>query len=271
MLSTPDTASLPTYYFKRTSESTLVATTHTGGAWNTDEQHIAPALGLATHIVEQHRMRRHGDAMSTGRLSFDILGTMPVGEIEASLRVLRPGNTIELVEATLGHAGRAALVARAWLIRKYDTAPLAHTHFPALSPREELPAWDPTTVWPGGFIASAEVRRHRVDAGRAMFWVRTPVALVANEDSTPLARAIGLLDIANGMTERLEPAEILFPNLDLTAHMFAEPDGEWIGFDTTVSIGADGIGLTHSIIHDHRGPIGTSSQILTVRPMGKTR
>lgn len=100
---------------------------------------------------------------------------------------------------------------------------------------------------------------------------RVPPHYFERTSESTLARAIGLLDIANGMTERLEPTEILFPNLDLTAHVFAEPVGEWVGFDTTVSVGPDGIGLTHSIIHDERGPIGASSQILTVRPMGAPR
>jgi hypothetical protein len=33
-----------------------------------------------------------------------------------------------------------------------------------------------------------------------------------------------------------------------------------------VSFAEDGIGLTTSVVHDERGPIGTSSQCLTVRP-----
>jgi len=75
-----------------------------------------------------------------------------------------------------------------------------------------------------------------------------------------------LLAIANGLAVRVDPREVAFPNLGLTAHFFAEPTGEWIGFGTTVSIGPTGIGLTHSIIHDRTGPISAVSQIPTVRP-----
>ena len=81
-----------------------------------------------------------------------------------------------------------------------------------------------------------------------------------------LAALTGLLDVANGMTVRAEPTDVLFPNVDLTAHFFAQPQGEWLGLDTTVSFGSDGVGLTTSVIHDERGPVGTSSQCLTVRP-----
>jgi hypothetical protein len=74
------------------------------------------------------------------------------------------------------------------------------------------------------------------------------------------------MDIANGMAVRTSPGQVAFPNVDLTAHFFARPGDGWLGFDTTVSFGADGIGLTASVIHDERGPIGTSAQCLTVRP-----
>ena len=128
-----------------------------------------------------------------------------------------------------------------------------------------MASWDPTTVWPGGFVASAEVRREQIEPGRASFWVRTTLPLVRDEDVSPLARAAGLFDIANGMTARAAPIDLAFPNLDLTAHLFASPRGDWVGFDTTVCFGSSGIGLTSSVVHDVDGPIGTVSQILTLR------
>lgn len=51
----------------------------------------------------------------------------------------------------------------------------------------------------------------------------------------------------------------------MTAHSFRTPAGERVGFDTSVSFGPDGIGLTDSIVHDETGPFGTVSQSLTVR------
>jgi hypothetical protein len=121
-------------------------------------------------------------------------------------------------------------------------------------------------VWPGGFIASAEVRREQIEPGRATFWVRTPVRLIDVEEVSPLARAAGLFDIENGMTVRADPNKVAFPNVDLTAHLFDEPRGDWLGFDTTVTFGPTGVGLTSSVLHDAIGPIGTLDQILTLRP-----
>jgi hypothetical protein len=59
---------------------------------------------------------------------------------------------------------------------------------------------------------------------------------------------------------------VAFPNVDLTAHLFRAPRGEWLGFDTTVTFSADGLGLTSTVLHDVHGPIGTMAQMLTVRP-----
>jgi len=253
-------------YFERLGARRFRATEHVGGAWDLETQHIAPALGLLAHVVEQDRDARRGGGLVLGRLSYDILGTVPVAEVDVDVDVLRPGRTVELVEATLAHAGRVAVRLRAWLMEPRDTSSLAGTGYPRIPGPDQTEPWDATTVWPGGFIRSPEVRRAQQAPGRGHFWVRTPVSLVHDEEVSRLAAAVGLLDIANGLTVRAAPTEVAFPNVDLTAHLFAQPEGEWLGFDTTVSFGADGLGLTASVLHDERGPIGTSSQLLTVRP-----
>jgi hypothetical protein len=257
----------PVPYFHRVSADSYRATEHASGAWNVAEQHIAPSFGLLAHAVELDRDARGNRHLVLARISYDILGTVPVDVIvDVVVTVIRPGRTIELVEATLSHEGRAVVLARAWLMQQFDTAALRGSGLASIPPPGKLSGWNISEVWPGGFIASAEVRRVEIGPGRAACWVRTAVPLVGGEPVSTLARAAGLIDIGNGLAVRVDPREVAFPNLDLTAHFFAVPAGEWIGFDTTVSIGPRGIGLTHSIIHDQTGPIGAVSQILTVRP-----
>lgn len=255
-----------TAYFERLDDGVLRATEHVSGAWDTATQHIAPALGLLAHAVERDRDARRDDGLVVARLSYDILGTIPVDVVDVSVRVLRPGRTIELVEATLSHGGRPGVVLRAWLLDQRDTGAIAGGRQPGVPGPDEVAPFDPTTVWPGGFVASAEVRRAQEEPGRAVVWVRTPVPLVADEPVSDLARLAGLLDIANGMTVRVPPQEVAFPNVDLTAHLFRQPRGEWLGLDTTVTFGAHGVGVTSSVLHDLDGPFGTSAQVLTVRP-----
>ncbi len=255
-----------TAYFERLGAHRFRATEHTGGAWDLETQHIAPALGLMAHAVEQDRDARRSDGLVVTRLSYDILGTVPIAEVDLSVRVVRAGRTIELVGAELADHGRTAVRLRAWLMEPRDTSAVEGTGLARIPGPDETEPWDATSVWRGGFIASVEVRRRQVEPGRAHVWVRTDVPLVADEDVSPLSRAAGLLDIANGMTVRAEPTEVLFPNVDLTAHVVDQPRGEWLGLDTAVTFGPTGVGLTTSVVHDEQGPIGTSSQSLTVRP-----
>jgi hypothetical protein len=216
-------------YFERVGQSAFRATAHVGGAWDTGTQHIAPALGLLVHRVELDRDARRDDGLVVARLSYDILGTVPVDVVETDVRILRAGRTIELVEATLSHYGRSAVLLRAWLMRPNTTARLAASALPRIPPVEEMRPWDPTTIWVGGFIASAEVRRTELRPGRAAYWVRSTVPLIEDEAVSRMAAAAGLFDIAHGMTVLASPRSVAFPNIDLTAHLFAQPSGEWIG------------------------------------------
>lgn len=259
-------------YFQRTGATTFRPTEHTSGAWRADEQHIGPALGLLAHAIEQDLEHRRGTDLVVARLGYDILGTLPVEEVSVAVEVLRPGRTIELVEARLGHGGRDAVRMRAWLLRPEDSAGVAGTAFEPIPPRAHLPTWHPTDLWPGGFLASAEVRRGLLGPGRAAVWVRPLQPLLSDEPTSALARCAGVLDIANGMATRADPQEWTYPNVDLTAHLFRSArllgpgESEWVGFDITVSFGPGGVGLTSSVLHDDEGAFGVVNQILTLRP-----
>jgi hypothetical protein len=253
-------------YFERLDANTFRPTEHVGGGWDPDEQHVAPALGLLAHAVEMDQRGRRDDELQLARMSYDILGPLPIAPVSVTVEVLRAGRTIELVRGTLSHAGRPALALRAWLLRRYDTGALAGGAMTSLPSPDTIPAWDPTSIWPGGFVRSVEVRRREDEPGRAVSWVRPTMPLLRAEDVSATARVLGVIDIANGLTPRNPTAEVAFPNIDLTAHLLATPRGEWIGLDTSVTFGATGLGLTHTTIHDTHGPIGVVTQALTVRP-----
>lgn len=251
-------------YFERRGEWEFAPTQQTAGAWNVKEQHIAPAIGLLAHLVDTDRAARGRLDLRIGRLSYDILGPIPIEPMQAEVVVVRPGRAVELVEAVLSHNDRPALRVRAWLLRTFDSAGIAGTPIGPLPTPAELAPFDPTTLWAGDFIASIEVRRHELETGAAQFWLRAGDVLLDDEEVSPLARAAGLFDVANGMAVRALPEQVAFPNVDLTAHLHRAPAGEWVGFDTRVTFGADGIGQTSSVLHDEHGPLGTVNQILAL-------
>src|SRR5690606_39363420 len=96
--------------------------------------------------------------------------------------------------------------------------------------------------------------------------IRPRHPLLQGEAVSSRAGMMGMLDFANCIATRVAPEEALYPSVDPTASIFREPAGDWFGLDTSVSFGADGTGLTESVVSDASGPLGTSSQTLTVRP-----
>lgn len=256
-------------YFERLGPDRFRPTSHVSGAWDSSTQHIGPALGLLVHAVESDCADRREDPMVVSRLTYELLGVVPMEVVDLRVEVIRPGRTIELVEATYGHGDRTGIRLRAWLQQPRDSTAVAGDGFDPIPPPADMEPWDPMTIWRGGYLASAQVRRESVGPGRARYWVRTDVPLLDDDDDdevSTLARMAGLFDIANGMAVRADPGRVHYPNIDLTAHLVRRPQGEWVGFDTRVTFGPGGLGLTASVIHDSGGPLGTVSQSLTVRP-----
>ena len=179
----------PRAYFTRLNDHQFRATEHVSGAWTTTEQHVSPALGLLAHAIEVHRDARRDDQLPLARLSYDIFGTIPIDVVDIEIEVVRPGSTIELVEARLRYAGRVALVLRAWPMNRYETAAFAAAPLGRIEPPDRMAPWDPSTFWPGGFVGSVEVRRAEQEPGRAVFWLRTSVVLVDGEPVSDLGRA----------------------------------------------------------------------------------
>ena len=125
-------------------------------------------------------------------------------------------------------------------------------------------------IWPGGYIESLDVREVPGNRpGRGQTWLHNPYEMVEGESTDALVRLVGMVDTANGVAAREHPGPggWMFPNVDLSVHLFREPVGEWLGLDTSVTFGSDGIGMTASVLNDEVGPFGRSAQILTVRPL----
>jgi hypothetical protein len=101
--------------------------------------------------------------------------------------------------------------------------------------------------------------------GRGRGWIHSAVSLVEGVDVSPTAAYVMLVDTANGIAVREDPRSWMYPNIDLSVHLFREPVAGWVGFDTTVTFGAAGLGLTSSTLYDVEGPVGRSEQALTVR------
>lgn len=263
------------YYRRTTADSDAADTTaarfestiHAQGTWQEIEQHMGAASGLLTHELLRHQPRAD---MRLGRISFEILGMIPTGEFTVDVETIRPGRTIELLEARMSAQGRVCIVARAWRLKITDTTSAEHySDDPLPGPHQGQP-FEAMKKWPGGFIQSLQYRvldGHAPGKGRC--WITTPYATVEGEQRHDTATLVGMVDTVNGVAPVIDPASsgFSFPNVELQIHLYREPRGTWLGLRSTANAGPDGFGLTSAILYDEHGPFGRSQQLQTLRPM----
>src|SRR5699024_4652576 len=243
------------------------STIHAQGAWNEHEQHMAPASGVIAAELEQFQPR---DDVRIGRISYDIFGLIAAGEFSIITRIVRPGKTIELVEAEMRANDRTCIVARAWRMGIQDSSEVGGLEDLAVQQPDALPAWYGMSRWPGGFIQTLETRAvegHR--AGKGIVWLNTEKDMVEGEPTSDFVHLVGLMDTANGIVPR-QDSDVFYwayPNLDLQVHLYRLPTGRGLGLEAVQQLGDDGVGLSSAVLHDVNGPFGRSEQILTLRKM----
>ncbi|HEX2806602.1 MAG TPA: acyl-CoA thioesterase domain-containing protein [Kineosporiaceae bacterium] len=81
------------------------------------------------------------------RISYDILGLIPLREGAVSVRTLRPGRTIELVEAVLEIAGRTVVRATAWRLSRQETLGVQGGYPARLPDPDAMIAWPIDALW----------------------------------------------------------------------------------------------------------------------------
>lgn len=262
---------MPDSFYVPLGEGRFVSTAHTSGPWDPAAQHGGPPSALLARAIENEPA---GWAATVVRMSVDILGPVPVDELTVASRILRPGRSVDLVEAELSSHGRVAIRARAWRVR------VADLELPSLPPEHEDPAVDPVpnfpeqpTVlpegWTGGYLHSMEWRVAAGDwaaRGPATIWGRMRVPLVPDEEPTGLQRTMIIADSGNGVSNVLPMPGWLFINPDLTVHFAAPPTGGWICLDARTRVDRSGFGLASSRLFDRSRLVARGAQSLFVAP-----
>jgi len=253
-------------YYERIAEHRYLPTTRAGGAWAPNELHFAPLGGLIVHELDTHRAASSATRMALGRVTFEILGFLTTDECEITVETVRPGRTIELMEATATIAGRVVVRARAWFLADFDTASIAGGAPAPMPEPGPTPDWSMLDVWTGGFVTSLAVRPVGTpEPGRNAAWLSSDIDLIAGETVSDVASYLSLVDTANGIAVRADPREWAFPNVDLSIHLYRQPVGRPVGLDTTQIYGTTGQGLTTTVLHDRLGAVGVAHQLLTIR------
>jgi hypothetical protein len=239
------------------------ATVHTTGPWDARAQHGGPPSALLGRAMQQCEPR---EEMMTARFTCEILGPVPVGELSVATRLVRPGRSVELLEASMTAGGREVAKASAWRILRTAAEPVPSRQ-PVPAGLPDGPSVPPPPGWIDGYLSAIEWRSVSggfTVPGPATLWTRMRYPLVPDEEPSPLERVLIVADSGNGVSWELDIAKWLFINPELTVHLFREAAGEWICLDAQTAISPGGIGLASSVLSDLEGPVGTGAQSLLI-------
>ena len=250
----------------------FVAAPATRGPWDERMMHGGAPSALLAHVIEQ--IQPGAAEPVVARLTIEFLGGVPVGPVEVTTFLAKPGKRFQIVEATLSAGGRTACLARAIRLRRADLPDAVATP-PSRDGDAPLPAPGTGGRWPQFVTSDAamfypdatEIRvvGGEMGSGHAIAWIRLRGELLPGVGPSPLVRACAAADFANGLSAILPFDEWRFVNTELTVHLHREPVGEWIGLDARTTSDASGVGLAGGELHDERGRFGTCAQALFVQ------
>ncbi|RLV50582.1 thioesterase family protein [Nocardioides mangrovicus] len=254
------------YYLAGDTPGEVVATPRTAGPWTAAAQHGGPPAALLARAVEA--LVEPG--RTVGRFTLDLLGPVPVGPLQVTSEVLRPGRTVALVGAALADSsGRVVARAQAWAMPLTadgpgDALPMAG-HAPGDGRHEEPPA----TWHRDGYMESVEWRWVNGAVSRpgpGVVWMRPLLPLLEGEALSPLQRVLVCADSASGVSSALDADAWNFLNTELTVHLVRPAEGEWICLDAVTTLGPGAVGVAASTIYDETGLVGWTRQTLLVVP-----
>jgi hypothetical protein len=251
-------------FYEPLGDGRFRATSHTSGPWDPQFQHAGPPAALLGRALERCEPR---DGFVLARCTYEILRPVPVAEVAVSVRVARPGRSVELLEGELTAGGEPVVMVRAWRVLRAAAPAIAHD--PPLPPRPAEATPPPPALDDFGYGHAVELRFAAGgwnEPGPATVWTRLRVPLVPGEEPTGLQRVLAVADSGNGVSAALPFGSWLFINPELTVHLRREPRGEWICLDAETTIAAGGAGLARSTLSDDDGVVAYGAQSLLVAP-----
>jgi hypothetical protein len=252
----------------------LVATDLARGPWDPGAQHGGAPAALLMRAFER---QPGGEELIVARVTYELLRPVPLGALEVSAEVLRPGRRVQLLEGSLCTEDGAKVV-RARALRVHRSAVAGGSGASPPDGEEEAPpaaappegARSNDYPAPAGRMFATDAMDIRftsgafLELGPASAWFRLRHPLVAGEDPSSLQRLAAAADFGNGISAVLPWDRYLFINPDLTIYVEREPAGEWFLLQARTRLGREGIGLCESLIYDERGRVGRATQALLV-------
>ena len=239
----------------------------TTGPWDPGLQHGGPPVALLGRALEL----LGGPAGSRiARLAVDFFSPVPVSDVAVSTAVLRAGKKIQLSEATMSAGGRIVLRATAaHLLAEAGRSPVVPSPFvvPLMPLHETELRFPGLERFPyGGALEWRFAEGSFAEPGPAAVWTRCRIPLVRGSILTGLQRLLVMVDAANGISAVLPFVSWTFVPIDLMVTLQRLPDAEWVGMSSRTTLGAEGIGMTDTVLFDAEGVCGRALQTLYIAP-----
>jgi hypothetical protein len=264
---------VPDSFFEPDGDA-YVATEATRGPWDPGAQHAGPPAALIGRELERLGGGRMADGegapAQVGRITYEIVRSVPIGRLQVHAEVVRPGRRVEMVEAILTDDDGEALVrARGWRLRTEEVSFETPSGFPQAPPGPDQaePGRFPDIGYDVGYHTAMDYRFVEgafVEQGPATVWMRMGMPLLPDEEPTPLQRVLVAADSGNGVSVALDWTRYLFINVDLSVHLHRMPEGEWVCLDAVTLPEPNGVGMADSRLFDERGAIGRAAQTLLI-------
>ena len=248
------------------SDGRFVATELARGPWDPNAQHGGAPAALLMRQFERHDQ---DPGLMLSRVTYELLRPVPLGELEVTCSVLRPGRRVQLLDGSIiAPDGTEVVRARALKVAPADTDAGSSDPAPPGPDSAQTDAMDhwKMTTFPGDAMEIRFVAGRFGQPGPATAWFRLRVPLVAGERPSGLQRLAAAADFPNGIANEISRARYLFINPDLTLYVERLPVGEWICLDARMRVPSGGVGFSEAVLYDREGRVGRSLQSLYVAP-----
>lgn len=247
----------------------LVGNDPARGPWSADACHAGPVTGVIAGAAETLV-----DDKQLVRLTASFVRPVPMDGFRVETEPLRAGRTSAVVIVRLvNRDGRLCASANCLLLA---TAPnqLPTASIPPPSFVDSVPGQFVSDRSPHGkpfFGQFTEVRYppgEVISPGPTTLWMKTP-AIIDGETASPFQSLCPIADCGNGISRNTDLNTASCVNADLTIGVFRLPESDWLASQSTSFWEQNGIGMSHAMLFDRQGAIGTALQSLVIREVRK--
>lgn len=260
-------------FFTSADNRRFQPTSHSRGPWDEHHCHAGPPTGLMARAAEGLLPDQQ-----LVRLTVNLQRPIPYSGFSVVAEVAKRGRMVSLCQISLlDDSAKLCASAESLHVARQSTFEVSTTQPDVPLPQQgiagEFPIRRTLHDLPSFIGEGVETRYapgHTPEPGPTTAWIRT-VDLLPDETPSAFQRMCPMADCGNAFSRNAEPWEINFMNPDLTIVMFREPQGEWMGSQSTGHWEANGIGMADAQLLDMHGVVGRAVQTLLLRPTESVR